>query len=107
MAVRAFAKCVYLVFKSYGASILQSNNMKYQRHSYFGLRQIEREMVHGPFKDVATARTTTFNLHQLCTLPKRCVCFFTLFSKQTTAILLHSVSFILQRINTRPADLRH
>jgi len=31
-------------------------------------------MVSEPFKDVVTAHTTNFNIHQLCTGPIRCVC---------------------------------
>jgi hypothetical protein len=74
MTVRAFIKCVYLVFKSYSASVLYSTDMKYQRHNYFGSCQTEQKVVPETFKDVVTAHTIMFNIHQLRTGPIRCVC---------------------------------
>jgi hypothetical protein len=48
--------------------------MKYQRHNYFGLCQTERKIVPEPLTDVVAAHTTTFNIHEICTVPILCVC---------------------------------
>jgi hypothetical protein len=47
-----------------------------------GVLKFKRKFRRQRFKDVITVRITTFNIHQLCTLPIRCVCFSHDFQKK-------------------------
>ena len=94
MTLMVFVKCVYLVFKSHSASILQSNNMKYQRHNYFCLRQTEPKMVPETFRDVVTAHTSRLAFTNSALFPYGVSVFHVIVTTNnsyfTTQIQLHS-----------------